>query len=60
MVYFANYKNGNITINSHRFSDATVTTIDDIVNAYNSVSLEILVASINTESELDKIRGLIV
>ena len=59
MNLFANYKNGHITINSHRFLDACVTDLDDIIDAHKMDSLEILVASISTGKELRIIRKLV-
>jgi len=59
MNSFANYKNGKVTINSYRFPDAQVTDIDDILNAAKKESDEVLVASINTDDELNKIEALV-
>lgn len=44
---FANYKNGELTVNTHRFADATTTDIQDILNANENQSDEILCASID-------------
>ncbi|MDY0300263.1 MAG: hypothetical protein RBQ99_01625 [Trichlorobacter sp.] len=57
MNKFANYKNNQITINTHRFPDAQVTDIADILNAVEIGSDEILVASIGTEEELAAIES---
>lgn len=53
MAEFANYKNGQVTINTYRFPDAVVTDIEDICNAAKTESEEILVASIDTDEERD-------
>ena len=58
MDNFANYKNGEVTINTYRFPDAQVTDVADILNTVETESEEILVASINTEEELAAIEAL--
>lgn len=58
MDNFANYKNGEVTINTYRFADAQVTDVADILNAIETESEEILVASIDTEEELAAIKAL--
>mgnify|MGYP001547256937 FL=1 len=58
MVNFANYKNGQITVNTYRLPDAMVTDIDDICKAFKAESDEILTASIDTEEELKRIETL--
>lgn len=52
MNKFANYKNGQVTINTHRFCDSQVTDIADILNAVKIESDEILCASISNDEEL--------
>jgi hypothetical protein len=56
--YFANYKDGSISINSHRFPDAQVTDVDDVIKSHEKQSEEILVASIDTDEELQTIKAL--
>jgi len=51
MSEFANYKNGQVTINTYRFPDAVATDVADIMSAVASESDEILVACINTDEE---------
>ncbi|MEX1669098.1 hypothetical protein AB4876_09255 [Zhongshania guokunii] len=58
MSNFANYKNGEVTINTYRFPDAQVTDVADILNAVETESEEILVASIDTDEELAAIEAL--
>lgn len=58
MNNFANYKNGEVTINTYRFPDAQVTDVADILNAIETESDEILVASIDTDEELAAIEAL--
>ncbi len=57
MNKFANYKNGQVTINTYRIPDAQVTDIADILNAVEIESDEILVASISTNEELAAIES---
>ncbi len=57
MNKFANYKNGQVTINTYRFPNAQVTDIADILNAVEIESDEILVASISTDEELAAIES---
>jgi len=52
MEQFANYKNGEITVNTYRFADAVVTDVNDILNAVEAESDEVLTASICTDEEL--------
>ena len=58
MNNFANYKNGEVTINTYRFPDAQATDVADILNAVETESEEILVASIDTDEELAAIEAL--
>lgn len=58
MNNFANYKNGEVTINTYRFPEAQVTDVADILNAIETESDEILVASIDTDEELAAIEAL--
>ena len=58
MDNFANYKDGTVTINTHRFPDAQVTDVADIINAVETESEEILVASIDTDEELASIEAI--
>ena len=51
MSEFANYKDGQVTINTYRFTDAVVTDVADILNAVKAESDEVLVASIDTDDE---------
>jgi hypothetical protein len=57
MSNFANYKNGEVTINTHRLPGAQVTDIADILNAVETESEEILVASIDTDEEFAAIEA---
>lgn len=57
MNRFANYKNGELTIATYRFPDAQVTDVADILNAIETESEEILVASIDTEEELQALEA---
>jgi len=57
MTNFANYKNGQITVDTYRLVDAVVTDIADILEALESESDEILTASINTDAELTAVTG---
>ena len=52
MNYFANLKNGVITINTYRFPGAQVTDINDILSALENDSEETLAASIDNDVEL--------
>jgi len=56
MTIFANYKNGEVTMNTHRYPDAMVTSVADILSAMESQSNEILTASIDTDDELQAIQ----
>ena len=58
MTTFANYKDGQVTINTYRFPDAVVTDVADILNAAETESEEILVASIDTEEEMVAVESL--
>jgi hypothetical protein len=57
--YFANYKHGKVSINSYRFPDAQVTDIDDVIKSNEMQSEEVLVASIDTEEDLQAVKALI-
>lgn len=57
MSNFANYKNGQVTISTYRFVDAQVTDIEDILNAVEKESDEILTASIDSDEELAAIEA---
>ena len=58
MYEFANYKNGQVTINTYRFSDAMLTDVNDIISASNQESGEILTATIESEEERQAILAL--
>lgn len=49
---FANLKNGNLTVNTHRLPAATSTTFDDLINAYKTESNECLTAIIESKLEI--------
>lgn len=53
---FANYKDGQVTINSYRFADAQVTDVEDILSAVENKSDEVLVASIDTDDEMEALK----
>jgi hypothetical protein len=57
--YFVNYKNGDVSINTYRFADAQVTDVNDLLKSHDNQSDEILVASIDTDQELQKIKLLL-
>jgi len=47
MEYFVNYEKGQVSINTYRKPNATVTDIDDIRSAVENESDEVLVAGLN-------------
>lgn len=54
---FINYKNGHVTLNNYRFSGATATDVNDIIDAYESNKGGILTASLDLfiDEEIAKI-----
>ncbi len=60
MNNFANYANGELTIDTYRLPNAAVTDIDDIVAAVNTGSDEILTASIDDENDMAAVEALMI
>ena len=59
MNYFVNYVNGHLSINTFRKPTAASTNAEDVIFAYNNESEEDLTASIDTEHQLDYLRGIV-
>lgn len=59
MNYFVNYVDGRLTINTFRKPSAMATNAEDVIYAYHNESEEDLTASIDTESQMDFLRGLV-
>ena len=59
MTYFVNYVGGYLSINTFRKPSAMATNAEDVIFAYNNQSEEDLTASIDTESQMDFLRGLV-
>ena len=59
MNTFANYKNGQLSIDTYRLPEAQVTDVADILSAFNSESEEILTASIDNEDEYEALSDLV-
>ena len=59
MNYFVNYVDGRLTINTFRKPTAASTNAEDVIFAYHNESEEDLTASIDTENQLDFLRGLV-
>lgn len=47
MYQFINYKNGNVSVNTHRDPSALVVDFDDVVLALSAKEQRILVCSVN-------------
>ena len=59
MNYFVNYVDGYLSINTFRKPTAASTNAEDVIFAYHNESEEDLTASIDTESQMDFLRGLV-
>ena len=59
MNYFVNYVDGYLSINTFRKPSAASTNAEDVIYAYNNESEEDLTASIDTEHQLDYLRGIV-
>ena len=59
MNYFVNYVDGHLSINTFRKPTAASTNAEDVIFAYHNESEEDLTASIDTESQMDFLRGLV-
>lgn len=59
MTNFANLKNGQITINTYRIPDASVTTLEDLLECYEKETEETLTASIESDEDLRRVESLI-
>lgn len=51
MIFFLNYNNGNLTVNTYRKVNAEVTTLEDIYEAVQENREEILAACFEQEFE---------
>lgn len=59
MNYFVNYVNGQLSINTYRKPSAVSTNAEYVIFAYHCESEEDLTASIDTENQMDFLRGIV-
>tara|TARA_R110002124_G_C8784511_1_gene501060 strand:+ start:185 stop:364 length:180 start_codon:yes stop_codon:yes gene_type:complete len=59
MNYFVNYVDGHLSINTFRKPTAASTNAQAVIFAYHIESEEDLTASIDTENQLDFLRGIV-
>ena len=59
MDYFVNYVDGQLSINTFRKPSAASTNAEDVIFAYHNESEEDLTASIDTEQQIDYLRGIV-
>ena len=59
MNYFVNYVDGHLSINTFRKPTAASTNAEDVISAYHSRSEEDLTASIDTENQMNFLRGIV-
>lgn len=57
MTYFANYKNGKITIDTYRGVGAAATDVGDVLASFKNGSTGVLTATICSDDELAAIRA---
>lgn len=55
---FANYKLGQLSINSYRFAGALETDVEDIIRSVETESEETLVATLETDEEVKALESL--
>ena len=59
MTYFVNYVDGHLSINTFRKPTAMSTNAEAVIFAYHCESEEDLTASIDTENQMDFLRGIV-